>query len=259
MFILNRKDQNVYVDVKVRGKPLVFIMHGLGGNSNQKHIQMFEKAFANHNFTTVLFDTTNSYGRSDGEYEDATVTNYYEDLEDVMAWAKENEWYTEPFWLIGHSLGGICTALFAERFPTKVAGLAPISTVVNWELSSKKEKYRDIDSWKEKGVLEFISSSGRKKRLKFTHAEDRMEYDLLPKASQLTMPSLLVVGTKDSSTPLEDHLVLFNVLPEPKELHKIRNAPHTFRDEVHVRKVQQILENWIKKTFNDSYSSHSYN
>ena len=41
------------------------------------------------------------------------------------------KWYGEPFVLVGHSLGGISTALFAENYPDKVKALAPISTVVS--------------------------------------------------------------------------------------------------------------------------------
>jgi hypothetical protein len=36
----------------------------------------------------VLFDTTHSFGESGGNYEDATTTQYYQDLEDVISWAK---------------------------------------------------------------------------------------------------------------------------------------------------------------------------
>ena len=59
-------------------------MHGLGGFKEQKHIQTFADAFLENNFTVVLFDTTHTYGESEGKYEDATTTNYYEDLEDVI-------------------------------------------------------------------------------------------------------------------------------------------------------------------------------
>ncbi|KKQ60706.1 MAG: hypothetical protein US81_C0014G0011 [Parcubacteria group bacterium GW2011_GWE2_38_18] len=83
LFIKNRKDQNISVIIEEAEKPsgLVFIMHGLGGSKEELHIKTFSNAFKEKGFTTVLFDTTNSVGESDGILEDATVTNYYEDLE----------------------------------------------------------------------------------------------------------------------------------------------------------------------------------
>lgn len=84
IFIQNRKDQKISVIVEKAEdqKGLAFVMHGLGGFKEQPHIQTFADAFKEDGFTVVRFDTTNTFGESDGNYEDATVTNYYEDLED---------------------------------------------------------------------------------------------------------------------------------------------------------------------------------
>lgn len=91
IFIKNRKKQNVSVVVETLKKQqgLVFVMHGLGGFKEQDHIKTFADAFKEEGFTVVRFDTTNTFGESDGNYEDATTTNYYEDLEDVISWAKK--------------------------------------------------------------------------------------------------------------------------------------------------------------------------
>lgn len=200
-FIKNRNDKKIAVVVEENpnSKGLVFVMHGLGGFKEQTHIQTFSQAFKENGFTTVLFDTTHTYGESEGLYEDATITNYYEDLEDVINWAKTQTWYKEPFWLVGHSLGGISTALYAERHPNEVKALAPISTVVSGELSVETKRTRGIlDEWKRTGWLISNSESkpGLVKKLKWSEMEDRMKYDLLPEANKLTMPVLLIVGDK---------------------------------------------------------------
>src|SRR3990167_5079152 len=123
-FIKNRKEQkiSVWVEGEEKSTPLAFVMHGLGGWKDQPHIKAFAQAFLDSGFTVVRFDTTNTLGESDGSYEDATVTNYYNDLNDIINWASAQEWYTEPFYLVGHSLGGICVALYAESFPENVKG-----------------------------------------------------------------------------------------------------------------------------------------
>ncbi len=117
IFIKNRKKQSISVAVERanNAKGLVFVMHGLGGSKKQPHIITFADAFGGSGYDVVRFDTTNTFGESDGKYEDATVTNYYEDLEDVIQWAQGQDWYREPFTLVGHSLGGFCTALFTEH------------------------------------------------------------------------------------------------------------------------------------------------
>ncbi|MDD2225408.1 MAG: hypothetical protein PHP97_04600, partial [Candidatus Shapirobacteria bacterium] len=89
IYIKNRKNQkiSVLIEIIANNKDLVFITHGLGGSKNQPIIEYFAKAFVACDYNIVRFDATNTYGESEGRYEDATTTNYYEDLEDVIFWA----------------------------------------------------------------------------------------------------------------------------------------------------------------------------
>ncbi|MFH1433658.1 MAG: alpha/beta fold hydrolase, partial [Candidatus Uhrbacteria bacterium] len=169
-FITNRKGQRIAVVVEENpeAKGLVFVMHGLGGFKEQPQMQMFAEVFFENGYTTVLFDTTNTLGESEGQYEDGTFGSYYEDLEDVIAWASSQGWYQEPFCMIGHSLGSFCTALYAENFPEKVKGLAPISTVVSGRLIKDSPYFKqNAAEWKNTGwkITESVSKPGVTKRL----------------------------------------------------------------------------------------------
>ena len=252
LFIQNRKGQklSVIVEGEEKAGPLAFVMHGLGGWKEQPHIQVFAEAFLNNGFTVVRFDTANTFGESDGKYEDATTTNYYEDLKDVISWASKEAWYREPFWLAGHSLGGICTALYAEKNPEKVAGVAPISTVVSGKLSAETEKHKGVmEEWERTGWRETASETvpGRIKRLKWSHMVDRLKYNLLPEAQKLTMPVLLIVGEYDDSTPPEHQKLLLDPLPGQKEMHIIKGAKHTFIEPQHLAEIKGLFDRWIRK------------
>lgn len=249
IFIKNRKKQNisVVVDRAKNPKGIVFVMHGLGGTKKQPHIETFANAFSENSYDVIRFDTTNTFGESDGKYEDATVTNYYEDLEDVIQWAKGQDWYQEPFVLVGHSLGGICTGLFSECYPDKVKALAPISSVVSNTLFLETHSEEELKKWKADGYLrtESKSAPGGVKTLKWTFVEDRLQYDLLENAYKLTMPVLLIVGENDTRTPLKHQKLLFEKLPGKRELHIIRGAEHTFRDKEHLDEIKGIFTKWI--------------
>lgn len=251
-FIKNRKEQNisVVIDVSSHQKGLAFVMHGLGGFKEQDHLVTIANAFKERDFTVVRFDTTNTFGESDGNYEDATITNYYEDLEDVIIWARGQDWYQEPFVLSGHSLGGICTALYAEKYPEKVLALAPISPVVSGQLIAEAHKRFEpekFSAWEQTGWREEESRSkpGVIKRLPWSHMTDRLKYDLLPNVSKLTMPVLLIVGENDTSTPPDQVEILFQALPGKKEFHIIKDAPHTFRDKEHLEEIRSLFLGWI--------------
>lgn len=247
--IKNRKGQRLVVLVEEQkpSKGLAFVMHGLSGNKEQPHIVAFAQAFKDEGLTVVRFDTTNTFGESDGKYEDATTTNYYEDLEGVIEWAITQSWYTEPFYLAGHSLGGISILLYAEKYPYRVKGLAPISTVVSGKLSAEAYGKEYVDSWRKTGwrEQENVTTPGFLQRLKWTHMVDRLKHDALLEENKLTMPVLLIVGDEDTSTPLKHQRLLFDALPGKKELHVIKGAPHTFREKHHLEEIKRIFRSWI--------------
>ncbi|MEK7067614.1 MAG: alpha/beta hydrolase, partial [Patescibacteria group bacterium] len=154
----------------------------------------------------------------------------------------------EPFWLCGHSLGGICTALYAENYPERVRALAPISTVISGKLSMESDNYKSIAAeWERTGwrITESKTKSGLTKKLKWSHMEDRLRYDLLSEANRLIMPVLMIVGEQDNSTLPEHQKILFDILPGRKALHIIKGAPHTFRAAEHLAEIKSILGKWI--------------
>lgn len=254
-FITNRDGNKTCVVVEgpeTAGK-LAFVMHGLGGNKNEGHIRAMAEAFRETGYTVVTWDAVHTFGESEGgKYEDATITNYYADLEDVIAWAESQPWYAEPFVLCGHSLGGISTALFAEKYPKKIKALAPIATVVSGKISfeahSLSPNLQNLEEWKQKGVWVAKSWDGtREKRLKWSHMEDRLKYDLLPEVDKLTMPVLMIVGEKDDPTPPAHQKVLFANLPGQKELHVIKGALHSFYEPHEQAELKQLVKAWAQK------------
>ncbi len=257
IFIKNRKGQKISVLIEQpAGKPegLAFVMHGLSGIKERPHLETFAQAFLDNGYISVRFDTTNTFGESEGSYEEATLTNAYEDFEDVIAWAKTQPWYTEPFCLVGHSLGAISGALYAQKHPNVVKGLAPISTVVSGALMIEADqKYRPMEyaSWEKTGwrIGPSESTPGLVKKLKWNQFKsDILKYDLLPQAAALTMPVLLIVGSGDTVTPSEHQRLLLKAIPHSqKELHVIKDAPHTFVNPEHLKEIQQIFNLWIKK------------
>lgn len=231
-------------------KGLAFVMHGFGGNMKQLQIETFAQSFHEKGFTVVRFDTANTLGESVGQLEDATATNYCEDLEDVIRWASSENWYMEPFVLAGHSLGGLCSLLYAQKFPEKVKAIAPISTVVSGEAFLAADfTAEELRDWEEKGIREWESGStpGLIKRSKWDFVEDVKKYDAIKNINRIIVPMLLIVGDLDETTPLEQQKFLYEKLKAPKELHVIRGAGHTFREKEHLEEIAQIFTNWIDK------------
>lgn len=249
--IQNRDQKNiaVLVDEVSNPKGMAIVMHGLSGTKDQPHIQAMADVFVKHRYTTVRFDSTNSFGESGGKREDATVTSFLADLEDVATWAKLQPFYQEPFFLAGHSLGGISVGLFTERKPELVKGVFFFAPVVSGKLSLEKFTKEELEKWEKTGWQEEESKTrpGVIKRLKWNHMVDRVRYDLLPEVSKISMPTLIVVGERDDKTPPHHQQILFDALPGKKIMHVVSGAPHTLRDESHLAELQQHLDSWLRQ------------
>ncbi|PIN90463.1 hypothetical protein COU60_01405 [Candidatus Pacearchaeota archaeon CG10_big_fil_rev_8_21_14_0_10_34_76] len=190
-FIKNRRGQKISVLVEFPKNPrgLAFIMHGLGGFKEIPMIVAMAEAFLKKDIIAFRFDTTNSFGESDGTYELATTTNYYEDLEDVINWAKKQPWYVEPFYLIGHSTGAVCLGTYAKRHPEKIKGLAPLGGV-SGELWLKNEPKEGLKKWNKTGwKITPSSKPGTIKKLNWhNYLKDSLDYDLLKNTERVTTP-----------------------------------------------------------------------
>lgn len=79
-------------DTGVRFASIVNI-HGFTGNrSGYKNIYTHTaRVLAENGFASVRFDLYGN-GESDGEFSDMTFTSILEDIEDIISWAKKQEW-----------------------------------------------------------------------------------------------------------------------------------------------------------------------
>jgi pimeloyl-ACP methyl ester carboxylesterase len=103
------------------GSPTVVFEYGLGG-----HILNWEKVQPGvSGLTTTCFYDRAGYGYSDPASRPVMAQNVTDDL----YWLLDKAGVQTPIVLVGHSLGGLYATLYADRFPSQVAGLVLIDPV----------------------------------------------------------------------------------------------------------------------------------
>ncbi|MFZ2072247.1 MAG: alpha/beta fold hydrolase [Minisyncoccia bacterium] len=252
----NRKGLNIVGNILVPEnlKGLSFVMHGLGGYKEELHIELMANILFENNYIVINFDATNSKGESEGKYEDATMEKHYEDLVDVINWAKTQIWYKEPFILAGHSMGGYAVARYAEEFPLEVKGVFPFGAVFSGKdifETYKKFRPEELKNWEETGWTYRTSKSKPEFEMKlpWSHMEERLKHDLKPMVDKITMPILFVAGENDHSCPPSDQKKFYDLLPEntTKEFHVVKGVGHVFRESQHLDQLKEIFDSWLKK------------
>lgn len=247
----NRKAQRItlLVEHAENAKGTAFIAHGLSGFKEQTHIAAMAQAFYEAGFTAVRWDAANTLGESGGKLENASLTSYFEDFEDVVSWARKQEWFKEPVFLSGHSLGAACTLLYAKKYPTQVRGIIPVSCFVSGK-SYANARRDQIAKWQKQGYLEEASESrpGVTKRLNWSCMEDLYAYDMHQTAKQVHTPTLFMPSGEDEIIPLADEAAVFEALSsEKKEYTVIEGALHTFRADQQLEQVKSTINKWLEQ------------
>lgn len=252
--ITNRHEQHVVVLIEEVQAPrgIAIVAHGTGGYKEQLHIAAMAQACKDAGYTTVRYDATDSLGASGGRYEEATTGGYYEDLEDVAAWVREQSWASGPLVLAGQSMGGYAVLRYAQLHPGAVQAVIGAAPVVSGRHSMQAHAEHNaamLATWQATGWREEVSVSrpGRVKRLPWSHMEERQQHDLLPDVAKLAnLPVLLIVGDQDTTTPTKHTEELYDAIPgDNKQLHIMAGAPHNFRKEHELQELQQVINNWL--------------
>ena len=252
LFIDNRHGNKLSVLVEqpeIKAKGLAFVMHGLSAHKEQVSKQAMVDVLLVDGYTTVRFDTTNTFGESDGDYAAATLTNYYEDLEDVIKWASEQDWYQEPFVLAGRSLGSISIVLYTINNPDKVKALVPTSCIVIGSVINQRYEGASREDWEASGweIEPGFDKPDFINRLDWENfSTDLAKYDILSEAHKITQPVLLVTGANDLVTTPADQQAFHDKLQGDRELHILENCGHSFDGHFVLEEFKKILDKWLR-------------
>lgn len=248
--IKNSRGQNLVMRVTEVENPLglVFIEHGITGSKDQSYLKAVEESFNQHGFTTVSMDATNANGESDGDDMDLSFTNHYNDLVDVVNYAKTQKWYMEPFALSGHSLGGMSILYYAENHPEKISFLVPLSPATSGKNLEATVGPEALLQWQEKGYYEKFSKFQQvNNKVPYAWFLDMKNYDVFDNISKLTMPTFIISGDQDTSVPPAQVKELYEALPAEKELYMLKDCPHSMYEQKDQDSLLAALEQVLKK------------
>lgn len=252
--LTNRSGQNLVGAVwhNAAAQGLVFLQHGLSGYRQQPFLLTLAKRLFDEGLTVVTFDAANSFGASDGELSQATLTRHHHDLVDIIGWSRGQSWCRESFFLVGHSLGGASVLLYALAHPHGVKGIAALSPVTgyrNWAYAYQKYRPADWALWQTQGYLEKLdSATGKRGVIGQAYCKDLESYDLIAQAPFLRVPVFVLGGDQDPTTPFECLQELFAQLPKSAVSRLVcrTGAPHTFKDEQDIQFQAAAVLDWLK-------------
>ena len=202
----------------------VMILHGFQGSKDSSLHRMLADTLVHRDYIVVRFDY-NGQGLSDGEFKNMTVLNEMEDTRCVYRWLRQN-YYIEELTLIGHSLGGVITSMFAAEMGKdsiqNVIMLAPAPSVRNMLISGKFWG-AEFDSHNPPAEMA-VWNNGILGREFITTLRDMPLYEL---AKPYNGRVCLIHGDDDWLIPYTDSETYHLIWPQ-SEFHKLNNCEHLF-------------------------------
>jgi alpha-beta hydrolase superfamily lysophospholipase len=207
----------------------------------------------------VYADDHIGHGRSDGER--ALIANFDHVLDDLHSLSEiaRSEHPGIPLVLVGHSMGGLLSGRFGQRWPDEVSGLAFCGSVIgDWQWA------RDVLDAPELPHVEFdpldvsrdpaagasyaadpLVYHGQYKR-GLLHAEVVALDQFAANIDKLTMPVAVLHGTEDPFVPYERSVQAVQDMPTDNvTIHLYKGGRHEVLNEINRDEVISDLASWI--------------
>lgn len=250
VWIKNAQNEKLYLQIdgwqNAANHKLAFLQHGLASNMEHVAIQTAKKVFLDNGYIVVLFDSRYSLGQSDGKVQNVRLSTFEDDLETVIDWAKQQNFYSEPFALAGHSLGGASVLLYAEHHPELVNTLIPIVPVVSgqlWEDGCMKNMPDFCNNWRKDGFYNY-KNNVKEAIIPYLVVEDAKSYNALTFTTPFKVQTLLVASEHDKIISPHDIQDLAEYLNVKTVI--IPQSGHNFETKQNVDDLYQALRHFIQ-------------
>jgi pimeloyl-ACP methyl ester carboxylesterase len=225
---------------------VVVLLHSASGVSETKLMETFAENFRLRGFNVVRFNAFNGLGDSGGDIGNFLTSTYREDLESVILWAQTQTWWQHPFILGGHSVGGLVAALYASEHQDEVDELVLLAPTVSGESYEKALATHEpdtLDVWKTAGARDIMHPLTKEvRRLSFDFVEDLRQFNLLNCAQKITMPTVVLSGTSDTTAPLEEGKLLCDSIGKHATLLPLTHVHHTPTTHEEIATLQESLK-----------------
>lgn len=208
---------------------LIILCHGLADTKENPFLVAIAQALESEGISVFRFDFSGN-GESDGQFEEATYHKEADDLDAMLAHFRRKG--VKRFILAGHSMGGGVIRVAAAR-NKDVAAIVSIAGVARAD--SFKDKFPDIiKKVKEEGrAYMWGETYGEKYPITQKYLDSTNTIDIMALAPELDIPSLCIIGSKDSLIRREQETQFLDKMPShDTELAVLDGFDHVFgRDE----------------------------
>ena len=237
-YFINKKNQKIaYKRIKGKSPGIVFI-HGLNSDMEGKKAIFVEKYAKKNKLSFIRFDCR-GHGKSSGNFEDFTISDWKKDLFDII-----DNLTKGPQILIGSSMGGWLMLLAAKSKKRKVSALIGLAAAADFgkdlfnSLSIKNKqdiKTKGITKYTYKGFAYYLTKEF------FIHCTKNK---ILNKKINFKKPVILIHGNKDNivkdTMPIK---IMKKLSSKNVQIKFLKSSDHSLSSSADLINIKNSLDN----------------
>ena len=240
-FINKKKERIRYKSIKGKSPGIIFI-HGLNSDmSGQKALSL--ERFARKNKLRFIRFECRGHGKSDGKFEDFTISDWKKDLIDIIDNVSKG-----PQILVGSSMGGWLMFLAAKARKSRIVGLVGLAAAPDYieefykNLPLKKKK--EINK---KGIIKY-SSYGFSYLIKRKYILDGKKNKILNKDFRWNKPLILIQGLKDNVVdPGVPEKIMKKIKGNQLQIKLLKNSDHRLSKPFDLKVINESIRSILIK------------
>ena len=237
-YFINKKNQKIaYKSIKGKSPGIVFI-HGLNSDMEGKKAIFIEKYAKKNKLSFIRYDCR-GHGKSSGNFEDFTISDWKKDLFDII-----DNLTKGPQILIGSSMGGWLMLLAAKSKKRKISGLIGLAAAADFgkdlfnSLSTKNKhdiKTKGITKYTYKGFAYYLTKEF------FIHCTKNK---ILNKKIRFNKPVILIHGNKDNivkdTMPIK---IMKKLISKNVQIKFLKSSDHSLSSSADLINIKNSLDN----------------
>ena len=237
-YLLTNNNQKIAYKAQIGKSPTIIFIHGLNSNMEGLKALNIQKYAKKNSLAFIRFDFS-GHGKSSGKFENFTITNWKNDLLNVI-----DNLTKGPIILIGSSMGGWLMLLASIARPKRIIALLGLAAAADFgNVLYKNLSKKNKNELSKKGITQY-KNYGFSYPLTKNFFVEANKNKVLKKSIKFSKPVILIHGMKDDVVNIEIPKKIINIISgDNSQIIYLKSSDHRLSQKKDLLIINNAIDN----------------